>query len=1127
MRKKRMIVKLRNFISIILVAILLTMSFTLRIFASESGYMVGSNIEQTNEAQSENDNLSDEKKEDEKENTINANVVTSSEKYNLTVKESSDLPEKDETNEATSNTVETSIEDNNSKNVTGNTSEKESSNKVEDNNVSDTQNNVTNNTQNDVVSNSSNNNENTNNAKNNSTVSAEAKTAYTNNTNIDTSANKQEIKVSINMNNFMNSYSWNAQKDENKSINLNILYNIDASKKYNKNALKVTVPGIGNLKRESCLKAIVTADMYSATEKKYDWSYTYNESTDTYTFFNNNVINEGNIINGTIELTWTFEARDSKNGYNKTLQAAIENVEDSSSKVFTNEIEFKFTSKKDTFEIKKDARLVISENGLAEKIESINKENEEKKENEKNEQEENAEREEIVEKLEVEDFLWVEYIYTYNTKDLNSRGLKERYIEETYPDDCIIIGTYDVISEDLEQKTVTYKFYNEDNIKAGDIKRNSIIVGYPEKYIEDPILSEAKLVGNYLDEEGTENVATCNIEINVEKIDEENAIPLTNWAGNVIKECKDITPNFIEKDKLNEDINFTTNVYANTKVKPESKEYGMSIACDLIQVYAESGFKTLNNDEYEFTKVTIPKKDNFYKKDDNLIQDDNYKVIVKVTDDNGKETKTEYLNSVWEKEDIAQELTNAKSIKVEIIGITDKIEDFYVIIEGKVNISNYIAQDAKYIIAYNYTDYFDDKGNSIVDETSMQNYSRSDLYKYDVKGKTRRCSIIKLEKADIQIATTEESKTGEAKPEESKENVVEPQNETKRGNIILNVKDEVDGTKIQGVKCGLYAENDIINEESKVVYSKDTLIQEKLSDINGKLVFNEIMQGDYYIKQIDTVYGYTTSNSKELYTINNENVENSIEKSINIARNNAKVEIPFKNEANEPIDGLEVKLFDENGVEKNITITYSNGIITIDDIKWGNYYLKVTNLSNIYEEINDKYSFTINRETFKESNIVSNVTNSNNNKISQLTAILRKATLRINKSVSESSLELGNGNANFVFKIVAKDENGNKVFTLYRGVTFTKEDLTGNPNAVIIKSIDIPNLDHYKYEITEMKNFRFYSPEIIVNAEKNSSCEDLKGIVNLNGTNMEGEITFLSRRANYSLLSDSKVLKNY
>jgi len=60
---------------------------------------------------------------------------------------------------------------------------------------------------------------------------------------------------------------------------------------------------------------------------------------------------------------------------------------------------------------------------------------------------------------------------------------------------------------------------------------------------------------------------------------------------------------------------------------------------------------------------------------------------------------------------------------------------------------------------------------------------------------------------------------------------------------------------LEGVKFGLYAKEDIV-WNGKTIYTKNSLVTEKLTDSEGKIVFDELYLGKYYVKEIETLDNY-------------------------------------------------------------------------------------------------------------------------------------------------------------------------------------------------------------------------------------------------------------------------------
>lgn len=68
-------------------------------------------------------------------------------------------------------------------------------------------------------------------------------------------------------------------------------------------------------------------------------------------------------------------------------------------------------------------------------------------------------------------------------------------------------------------------------------------------------------------------------------------------------------------------------------------------------------------------------------------------------------------------------------------------------------------------------------------------------------------------------------------------------------------------SSLEGVKFGLYAQEDIIWND-KVIYTKDTLVEEKITDQDGNIVFDNLYLGKYYVKEIETLDNYVLDENK-------------------------------------------------------------------------------------------------------------------------------------------------------------------------------------------------------------------------------------------------------------------------
>lgn len=89
------------------------------------------------------------------------------------------------------------------------------------------------------------------------------------------------------------------------------------SKDYAPNSLSIVVKGLKNLYRDGTLKAQVGADEMISTEKKKEWSYTYNQASDEYVLTNNNAIAKNSVLDGFVDFVYAVTPIDSVNGFSQ------------------------------------------------------------------------------------------------------------------------------------------------------------------------------------------------------------------------------------------------------------------------------------------------------------------------------------------------------------------------------------------------------------------------------------------------------------------------------------------------------------------------------------------------------------------------------------------------------------------------------------------------------------------------------------------------------------------------------------------------------------------------------------------------------------------------------------------
>ena len=397
------------------------------------------------------------------------------------------------------------------------------------------------------------------------------------------------------------------------------------------------------------------------------------------------------------------------------MQATLKDGEKS---VLSSELKMRFTSKQDTYYIQKTAKAVTSADGLKNFVDAGKT---------------------------VSDYAWVQYTFRYNTKELNSRGLQSRYVIDTLPKGCVIAKSSNVIKN--EDGTVSYKA-EETSVSENSVKEYSIIVGYPEAYAGKKVKNTVDLMGIYFDEKEETKLATSEVEVELRKISDES-----HQGGYIIAPGKNMSPDYVYKENLSKDINFSASLSTTTTVAPiNQSEYTVALTDDLLEIYTDKYYR-LQDNEYEFTKVTVPGKNNFYNSNGYVLSDGDYTVKIKALYKDNVNTRgvseyTTVYEGKWEDKEISKDLENVVAVRVEVGGLTESIKGFYINVKGKINISNSEYENPTYIKNYDFTDLIDKDGKSLITDVTEENYAETRIYELDKqiygKGQLRSSDVIRI-----------------------------------------------------------------------------------------------------------------------------------------------------------------------------------------------------------------------------------------------------------------------------------------------------------------------------------------------------------------------------------------------
>lgn len=170
---------------------------------------------------------------------------------------------------------------------------------------------------------------------------------------------------------------------------------------------------------------------------------------------------------------------------------------------------------------------------------------------------------------------------------------------------------------------------------------------------------------------------------------------------------------------------------------------------------------------------------------------------------------------------------------------------------------------------------------------------------------------------------------------------------------------------LSGVKFNLYSNEDIY-QNNKLIYSKDNLIEELTTDENGYSVIDNLPLGNYYLKETSSVEDNQVTDKiynislmyEDQYTekvLSNTDIYNYIKKGKLIINK-------YDKEEKIPLSNTLIEIRKDNNTVIYKGYTDDNGQIIIEDLKYGNYYLAETEASTGYQLLEEKISFTIDKE---------------------------------------------------------------------------------------------------------------------------------------------------------------------
>lgn len=288
-------------------------------------------------------------------------------------------------------------------------------------------------------------------------------------------------------------------------------------------------------------------------------------------------------------------------------------------------------------------------------------------------------------------------------------------------------------------------------------------------------------------------------------------------------------------------------------------------------------------------------------------------------------------------------------------------------------------------------------------------------------------------------------------------------NEVKKGNIKILKVDNESKRVLNGVKFGLFANEDILSN-NLIYYKKDQLIAEQVTNSDGIAIFNNLLYGKYYIKELEYLNGYKKNDNKYEVDLNiNEyylEIENVLEKgSIKLEKFGEIFNYKTGISGFKKLENIEYRLYANNDIITgdgiihykkgdivSIKSTNSSGIVTFDDLILGNYCITENKTLPTYIIDNNSYCFNL----YDIKDIYYEHKN-----------YLKKGNLKITKLDLDSKLPIKNNNIVFNIKNLSTNR--------YIYINNTKDLKLNNDGYLYIE-----NIPFGEYLISEIKTLPTY-----------------------------------------------------
>lgn len=188
---------------------------------------------------------------------------------------------------------------------------------------------------------------------------------------------------------------------------------------------------------------------------------------------------------------------------------------------------------------------------------------------------------------------------------------------------------------------------------------------------------------------------------------------------------------------------------------------------------------------------------------------------------------------------------------------------------------------------------------------------------------------------------------------------------TKKGEIVELKENgyEYKEIDLEGVKIGLYANENITNGTGKVIYKKGDLVKEVLTDKDGNIKVDNLHLGKYYLQEIETVGEHVLDKTKYEFELKYKDQYTEKVEYTTIIKNHlgtGKLEFTKTDfSTSEPLPNTKMEIYTEDDELIFTGVTDEFGKIIIDRLPIGKYYILEKEAPEGWEINPDKMFFEI------------------------------------------------------------------------------------------------------------------------------------------------------------------------